>query len=93
MPELTWDRAANDKAITLHITASKQPEGARLWVAHSGTKDFRQAKWESQPLAADANGFVGEVARPSDGHVAHYGELQYQINGVAYSLCTLIQRD
>ena len=93
LPELTWQRTVDEAAITLRVTASKQPQAAKLWLARSDTKDFREAKWESQPLTGEAKTFVAELAKPDSGHVAHFGELQFQINGVPYSLCTLIQRD
>ena len=93
LPQLTWQRSVNGDAITLRVTSSIQPNAARLWVAHSETKDFRGAKWESKPLEAQSKTFVAELDKPKNGHVAHFGELQFEINGVPYSLCTLIQRD
>jgi PhoPQ-activated pathogenicity-related protein len=93
MPKLTWHRTAKSDEIALHITSDKKPSAARMWVAHSNTKDFRESKWESKSLDARSKAFAGKVTKPAKGHVAHYGELQFQINGVDYSLCTLIQVD
>jgi PhoPQ-activated pathogenicity-related protein len=44
--------------IKIEITGAKDEKisGARLWVARSATRDFRQAQWKSQKLAFDATG-------------------------------------
>ena len=33
------------------------------------------------------------VAVPDDGHVAHYCELQFEIDGIPYAICTTIESD
>lgn len=93
LPELIWERTVNGEAIKLSVTTSKQPQAAKLWLARSETKDFRDAKWESTPITVQPKTLSAQFAKPNVGHVAHFGELQFQINGVPYSLCTLIQRD
>jgi hypothetical protein len=62
-------------------------------MARSPNKDFRDAEWAPQDLKKEGNAYVGAIPRPVLGHVAHYGELQFEYNGIPFSLCTLIRRD
>jgi len=95
LPQLVWEYPGGNATdpIVLQVTASTKPAAARLWTAHSSSKDFREARWQAQPLEESGGTFTGKVERPQDGHVAHYGELQYEFAGVPYSLCTLIRQD
>ncbi|MEO1972785.1 MAG: PhoPQ-activated protein PqaA family protein [Pirellulaceae bacterium] len=93
LPKLTWTRVANGNTIQFLVSTSEKPIASRLWTAHSDTKDFRKSEWNSEPLRMYRDKYIAEIDLPKDGHLAHYGELQFQINGVPYSLCTLIQRD
>jgi len=93
LPQVSWERSFEDGAIVLRAACQPLPEAARLWVARSDTKDFREAKWESQPLQTASETYAAELPKPTVGHIAHYAEFQFQIHGVPYSLCTIIQRD
>lgn len=92
LPKLTWKNDITGEDISFRLNTSQKPLAARLWSAQSDDKDFRDSKWESRPLQVDADTFIASVKKPTSGHVAHYGELQFQINGVPYSLCTLVHR-
>ncbi|MCA9128251.1 MAG: hypothetical protein KDB22_14260 [Planctomycetales bacterium] len=93
LPELSWQHSDNDSAFTLTVSASQTPREAKLWVAMSDDKDFRDEKWSAQPMQANASTFSASIPQPVGRHVARYAELTYEIDGVAYSLCTLIFRD
>ena len=92
-PKLAWTHSQPDGRLTLTVESSSKPKAARLWVAHSQDKDFRKSKWDSRPLAERDGRFVGTVARPDQGHVAFYCELQFDLDGLPYSLCTLVTRE
>ncbi len=93
LPTLTWTDSQQDARLTLTVKSSSKPRTARLWVAHSRIKDFRQAKWSPRPLEERDGLFVGTVAKPDQGHVAFYGELQFDLDGLPYSLCTLVRSE
>lgn len=93
LPQVKWSRQLDGETIQLNMSCSTKAVGARVWVAQSQTKDFRPAKWESRPLTLSGENYSAKISKPEQGHVAHFGELQFHINGVPYSLCTLIQRD
>jgi PhoPQ-activated pathogenicity-related protein len=87
LPKLTWELTGADPShATLTIHASPAPKAARLWTAKSATRDFRESRWESSNLE------IGETikaeVRPTDGHMALYGELQYEVDGIPYHLTT-----
>jgi PhoPQ-activated pathogenicity-related protein len=93
LPKLTWNRSINGNTLRLSVTTSKKPIASRLWIARSDTKDFRKSRWDAKPLRMQSDTYVAEFELPKKGHIAHYGELQFQINGIPFSLCTLIQRN
>jgi PhoPQ-activated pathogenicity-related protein len=64
---------------------------ARLWVAHSATRDFRKSVWKEQPARVDEGTVVDEVARPENGFVAFYAELDFEIDGSRHNLSTQVR--
>ena len=64
---------------------------ADAWVATAPTRDFRKARWNEQKVDLTKNKIVGEVNAPTEGCVAFYGELDYEIDGIKYHLCTQIR--
>lgn len=92
-PEVHWAHADSENHLVLQIDSSPAPKQARLWLAQSPTKDFRKATWNAQPLTASSNRFVAKVPKPKQGHVAFFGELRFEHDGVPFSLCTLVRRE
>jgi PhoPQ-activated pathogenicity-related protein len=92
MPCLEWKHAENGNEIELSMKSSSPAKSARLWVAQSPTKDFRQSKWRSQPLEEKSGQYLGKVEKPASGHVAVFGELGFESASLPYSLTTLVWR-
>lgn len=92
-PQLQWSHGDEPGALVLTVRSSLPPREARLWWAHSSTKDFRQARWESQPMEKTDDGFRARLAKPSQGHVALFGQLHFEMEGLGYALSTLVRRD
>ncbi|MCH7688089.1 MAG: phenylacetic acid degradation protein [Planctomycetes bacterium] len=92
LPKLEWT-FTNGKSLRLSMTIDQPPLGARLWTASSSTKDFRQAKWSSQPIQSDSLKFSASVDEPDSGHVALYGELLFKVGNLEYSLSTQVFRE
>lgn len=90
-PELHWTHSENGKEYSLRVKSSQEPKAAQVWIAHSSSKDFRQSKWRSGPMPLCEGAFQAVVPRPSEGHVAFFGELQFA-DETPYSLCTLVRR-
>jgi PhoPQ-activated pathogenicity-related protein len=93
MPELKWEHSQADGQLQLNVSATPKPGAVRLWSATSDNGDFREVKWNSTPMKQDGNGYHGQVPVPDQGNAALYGEAQFVIDGLKYSLTTQIHRE
>jgi len=77
-PQLTWNMCGTGKA-SVSVAADRAAQQALLWTASSPTRDFRSAKWQSRPLAldADATHASADVATPTNGFTAFMVELAF----------------
>jgi PhoPQ-activated pathogenicity-related protein len=87
-PHLTFTNEGKGQKRTLRIQSSIKPTEARLWVACSDSLDFRPSKWESTPMTAEGDGYVGEVTVPEKGGVAWFGELAFPGSMGSFTLST-----
>ncbi len=94
LPELKWTFTRDNEQRNATITSSQTPVDAVLWTAQSPDLDFRNDSWTSSPMQQSEDGsWQGHVMGTSDHHVAMYVELQFQTDGITYSLCSLVRRD
>jgi PhoPQ-activated pathogenicity-related protein len=91
MPKLTWKHDDADGKLRLKVESTTAPKGARFWVAHSLTRDFRKAVWKEQTVKLDDGSVVGEVERPEKGFVVFYAELDFEIEGIRHNLSTQVR--
>ena len=91
MPKLSWKHDDDGDKLRVTVEASPMPKTARVWVATSKTRDFRESKWEERKVTIDKDRIVGEVARPTEGYLAFYAALDYEIEGLKQTLCTQIR--
>jgi PhoPQ-activated pathogenicity-related protein len=88
LPRISWSFDTGQRGDgELTIRAEPAPHAARLWTAQSASRDFRESRWESKPLKAGS--IIAErVSRPGSGHLAFFGELEYEVDGLPYHLTT-----
>jgi PhoPQ-activated pathogenicity-related protein len=91
MPSVRWKHESVNGKLRLTIDATPAPIGARLWIAQTPTTDFRTAQWREQEVSFAKGKIIGEVAPPDKGHLAFFGELDYEIDGLPYHLSTQIR--
>jgi PhoPQ-activated pathogenicity-related protein len=91
LPTLKWEFPSSPDKVGLTVECSAQAEGARLWSCVAKTHDFRESKWVSQDLASKNGRFIGEVKPNGEEHIAIYGEVLLEHEGVPYSLSTLVK--
>ena len=91
LPRLNWKHDDEAGQARLVVKSVPAPKSARLWVAHAPTQDFREAKWEEQPVTIADETVTGTIAPPATGSAAFYGALDYDFNGVSYTLCTQLR--
>lgn len=92
LPQHSWKLAQTDSQLTLTMTASPTPETVRLWTAQSDDLDFRDDKWTSAALPAKGTDWIGAADVPASGHIAIFGEFEFDLNGLPWSLTTLVYR-
>jgi PhoPQ-activated pathogenicity-related protein len=93
MPDLSWTHSdSEDGGLRLQVRSSPEPKSARLWVARSDTRDFRDSRWEPTPMLINGSVVKGEVARPGQGFIALVGDLEYEVEGIPYHLSTQIRQ-
>jgi PhoPQ-activated pathogenicity-related protein len=90
-PKLRWTWTPKDGGMTLTVRSDPMPKQVLLWRATAPTKDFRDAKWESQELTATDGAFHFTLTPPEKGYAAAFAELVYEGNNRTYSLCTTIR--
>jgi len=91
MPKLDWKHDDIDGKLRLTVTANPAPLKARLWVAKAATRDFRKSPWIEQAVTVEKDRLTGLVDRPSKGFLAFYGEQEYEMDGIRYTLSTQIR--
>ncbi len=93
MPEMSWDHADGENGtLVLKVNASPGPKSAKLWVANSETRDFRESTWSPVPMLVNGSVVTGEAERPAKGFVALLGDLEFEIDGVPYHLSTQVRQ-
>jgi PhoPQ-activated pathogenicity-related protein len=93
MPDLSWTHSDTDKGgLRLQVRSTPEPKSARIWVARSDTRDFRESRWESTPMILEGAIAGGEVGRPEKGYIAILGDLEYEIEGLPYHLSTQVRQ-
>ncbi len=91
LPQLAWKHDDADGKLRLKVDAKPAPAAARLWVAEAPTRDFRKADWVEKPAELKDGTVLGEVAAPTKGCLAFYGELDYELDGIRYNLSTQLR--
>lgn len=92
-PAVDWKHETSSGKYRLTIQSKVAPSVVKLWTAESDTKDFRESEWKSRALKANDSRYVGEVA-PQDGkHVALFGEMEFRLDELNYSLSTQLRRE
>jgi PhoPQ-activated pathogenicity-related protein len=101
MPQLAWEYQDGEGQVQVRIMATAAPKSVRIWQALSGTKDFRDARWQSTEVmlqpgggsGADGPRYVGTVDKPASGYVAYFGEATFADGPLEYCLSTLLRQE
>jgi PhoPQ-activated pathogenicity-related protein len=91
MPKLSWKHDDEGDKLRLAVKSDTPPSGARLWVAAAPTRDFRKMTWREQPAQVQASDVVGTTARPEQGYVAFFAELDFATGEIGQRLSTQIR--
>lgn len=93
LPAIEWKHEKIDGGYRLVMQSDVAPNAVRLWTAESDSKDFREAEWKSKTLKASGKVFQGDAIAPVGKHIALFGELEYKLGDLIYSLSTQLRRE
>jgi len=93
LPVISWKHDTNKGQLRLLIESNTPATAARLWVATSPTADFRESEWKAQLIKAADGKYVGETSIPTGKHVALFGELEFRLDDLSYTLSTQLRRE
>lgn len=90
LPELSWHFDATSAALALTVRPGRAARAVRVWSAHSPTRDFRAARWSSQPCRRSRDGgYSCRTPRRAGSFTASYAEVSFRERGEpAFSLST-----
>jgi PhoPQ-activated pathogenicity-related protein len=91
MPKLEWKHDDEDGQARLTVKSDPIALGARVWVSHSKTRDFRPSTWEARDLEMKNGQVVTKIDLPKTGYTAFFGELDFSIDGVRHQLSTQVR--
>ena len=91
LADLEWEFSEEADQVLLRVKANQRPQRVSAWLAESPTRDFRDARWSSQPmeLAGDDHEFV--LRRKPEGMQAIFGEAVFGTDRVPYFLSTNVK--
>jgi PhoPQ-activated pathogenicity-related protein len=92
-PELTWEHGDDGNGtLLLTVNSTPSPRAAKLWVARSDTRDFRESTWGSTEMTVSGGTAKGETPRPGKGFIALVGDVEYEVDGMPYHLSTQVRQ-
>jgi PhoPQ-activated pathogenicity-related protein len=88
LPELRWEQVGESLAVRWNAAATE----ALVWTAHSPTRDFREARWVSEPLHVEGGDRTATpLASPADaGFAARFVEVRFPGRFGSFGLTTEI---
>ena len=105
LPDLRWEFENKKKSVHLKIVADTSATKANVWISYAKHKDFRQAKWTSQPMQhidaistkdkkhikKQSKEFEVDIEIPLNGYIAVFGEIEFVQEGHSLLLSTQVQ--
>nr|VFJ58172.1 MAG: PhoPQ-activated pathogenicity-related protein [Candidatus Kentron sp. FW] len=91
MPEFSWEFVNGDSRLSLYIDTDSSTHEVRAWVATSPNRDFREARWEAFSMHRHDGRSVYELAVPSTGFAAMFGEVEYRTDSLPCYLSTNVR--
>jgi PhoPQ-activated pathogenicity-related protein len=91
LADLDWQFSDEAEQLRLRVKASQQPQRVTAWLAESPTRDFRDARWSSQPMQGEGEGHEFVLPRKKEGLQAIFGEAVFGTDRVPYFLSTNVK--
>jgi len=99
LPTVVGKYSESAGKVTLHVTSSQAPNVAQAWTTYGEWSGLQGANWTSQALSGPGGAVVArakdepyvfdaEIDLPAKGVLGLFAELQFEDQGLAYSLTT-----
>jgi PhoPQ-activated pathogenicity-related protein len=89
LPQVFWNFKPEERRFALNVTADRAPHKVMAWTASSPTRDFRDARWASQPCQRSRDNYICAQPLKGDRYVALYAEVAFRDRGESpFSLST-----
>ena len=91
LPVLSWEYRRESQRLMLEVRSDRSPRRVRLWVAHSPSRDFREARWVPQSCARAEGRYSCTAVTDESRYTATFAELTFKDRGApAFSLSTTL---
>jgi PhoPQ-activated pathogenicity-related protein len=91
LPVLSWEYRRESQRLMLEVQSDRSPRRVRLWVAHSPSRDFREARWVPQSCARTEGRYSCTAATDESRYMATFAELTFKDRGApTFSLSTTV---
>jgi PhoPQ-activated pathogenicity-related protein len=91
LADLDWQFSEEPGEVRLSVKSSQRPQRVSAWLAESPTRDFRDARWSSQPMQSKGDGHEFVLPLKTDGMQAVFGEAVFATDRVPYFLSTNVR--
>ncbi len=91
LPKMSWKLAPDGQKLHLSLKSNVQPAQVSAWIATAATKDFREAKWSSQPATLRDGVYEYSLDNPASGYAALFGEAMFTGATMPYYLSTNVK--
>lgn len=81
LPASQWSFVTTPKTTNITVSAERAIDRVLIWTARNESRDFREARWTSNPCAKKDNGFECSAPRAASGYSAAYAELSFRDEG------------
>jgi PhoPQ-activated pathogenicity-related protein len=79
LPELEWRHPRGADRLEIAVSSPRPAESGWLWFASAPTRDFRDARWEAQPLSAGSATLQGAAPLSATQFTAAFVEVHYRL--------------
>jgi len=91
LPAMEWKFTPAERETSIDLHADPRPGSVRLWLANSDSRDFREARWTSQPCRRRGGAWICKAAAAGNGLTAYFAEATWRERGAPpYSLSTTV---
>lgn len=92
LPHINWKYIKVGSDYKLNINnAAPSKYTAKIWMAESKSRDFRESEWKASEMTKTENGYSAVIKLPKEGFIAIFGEASTKAKSETFTESTQIQ--